>query len=117
MSNQLTMATALLAMTTLSSAAQASSYFGLSAGMSTLDVSTSDFDDALQGVPATSSLDDSGFAWSAQIGYRWGKYIAAELGYVDLGEAKTLTLEVDYGADNDDSGDHFDWGWAAVVKQ
>ena len=87
MSNQLTMATALLAMTTLTSAAHASSYFGLSAGMSSLDVSKSDFDDVLQGMPATSSLDDGSFAWSAQIGYRWGKYIAAELGYIDLGEA------------------------------
>ncbi|HYF48433.1 MAG TPA: NPCBM/NEW2 domain-containing protein [Planctomycetota bacterium] len=34
---------------------------------------------------------------------------------VDLGPAKTLTLVVDYGPDGDDSGDHFNWGWAAVV--
>jgi hypothetical protein len=35
---------------------------------------------------------------------------------VDLATAKTLTLDVDYGSDGDDSGDHLDWGWAAVVK-
>jgi hypothetical protein len=35
---------------------------------------------------------------------------------VNLGPAKTLELEVDYGADGDDSGDHLDWGWAAVTK-
>jgi hypothetical protein len=34
---------------------------------------------------------------------------------VDLATAKTLDLEVDFGPDGDDSGDHFDWGWAAVV--
>ena len=34
---------------------------------------------------------------------------------VNLGNAKTLTLQVDFGPDGDDSGDHFDWGWAAVV--
>lgn len=70
-----------------SNEAQAASYFALSAGMSSLDVSKSDFDSVLQGLPASSSLDDSDFAWSAQIGYRWGNYIAAELGYFDLGEA------------------------------
>ena len=41
---------------------------------------------------------------------------AAKMVSVDLGPAKALTLEVDYGADGDDSGDHFDWGWAAVIK-
>ena len=34
---------------------------------------------------------------------------------VNLGVARTLDLEVDFGPDNDDSGDHLDWGWAAVV--
>jgi hypothetical protein len=35
---------------------------------------------------------------------------------VELGGAKTLKLQVDFGPDEDDSGDHWDWGWAAVVK-
>jgi len=34
---------------------------------------------------------------------------------VELNEAKELKLVVDYGADEDDSGDHVDWGWAAIV--
>jgi hypothetical protein len=34
---------------------------------------------------------------------------------VDLGEAKELTLLTDYGPDNDDSGDHVDWAWAALI--
>ena len=41
---------------------------------------------------------------------------AAKIVSVDLGPAKTVTLEVDYGSDGNDSGDHFDWGWAAVIK-
>ena len=36
---------------------------------------------------------------------------------VDLSGAKSLTLLVNYGADNDDSGDHFDWGWACVIRK
>jgi len=40
---------------------------------------------------------------------------APEIVSLDLGSAKTLTLQVDY-ADDDDSGDHFDWGWAAISK-
>lgn len=36
---------------------------------------------------------------------------------VDLGAAKTLSLQVDFGPDEDDSGDHFDWGWAAVAPK
>lgn len=34
---------------------------------------------------------------------------------VELGEAKELTLQTDYGPDNDDSGDHVDWAWAALI--
>ena len=41
---------------------------------------------------------------------------AAKIVSVDLGPAKTLTLEVDYGSDGDDSGDHFNWGWASVIR-
>jgi OOP family OmpA-OmpF porin len=35
----------------------------------------------------TSSLDDSVSVWGAQIGYRFGKFLAAEVGYSKLGEA------------------------------
>jgi hypothetical protein len=36
---------------------------------------------------------------------------------VEIGAAKTLTLQVDFGPDEDDSGDHWDWGWAAVAPR
>lgn len=35
----------------------------------------------------TSSLDDSVSVWGTQIGYRFGKFFAAEVGYAKLGEA------------------------------
>ncbi len=34
---------------------------------------------------------------------------------VDLGTARNLTLRVEFGPQDDDSGDHVDWGWAAIV--
>jgi hypothetical protein len=34
-----------------------------------------------------STLDDSVSVWGLQVGYRWGKYFATELGYANLGEA------------------------------
>lgn len=69
------------------SAANAGPYFGLSAGVSKADISKSTYDVLLAEDISRSSLDDSDTALGAQIGYRWGKYVAAELGYVDLGEA------------------------------
>lgn len=35
-----------------------------------------------------SSLDDSQSAYGAQVGFRWNRYFAAEVGYAHLGEAK-----------------------------
>jgi len=43
-----------------------------------------DFDLAGTG---TSSLDDSVSVWGLQLGYRWGKFFATEVGYAKLGEA------------------------------
>lgn len=45
------------------------------------------FDFTLAGITGDSSLDDSVSAWGAQVGYRFGKYFAAEVGYANLGEA------------------------------
>jgi hypothetical protein len=42
---------------------------------------------------------------------------SAKIVALDIGNARSITLEVDYGPDNDDSGDHFDWGWAAVISK
>src|SRR5688500_10223891 len=75
-------------------------YFGLTGGLVSTDIgSKSDFDEGLaipiaQGLLAVgfddvdieSSLDDSDIGWGLEIGYRFNRYIAAELGYLDLGE-------------------------------
>ena len=42
---------------------------------------------ALAGIADDSSLDDSLSVWGVQLGYRWGKYLATEVGYSKLGEA------------------------------
>ena len=42
---------------------------------------------ALAGIGGDSSLDDSVSAWGVQVGYRFGKYFATEVGYANLGEA------------------------------
>lgn len=44
------------------------------------------FEFALAGL-GQSKLDDSVSVWGLQLGYRWGKYLATEVGYARLGEA------------------------------
>lgn len=86
-------------------------YFGVWGGGGSVDLqSRTDFDDAvvaalpseldnagfiddgvlyefaLAGI-GDSDLDDTISAWGAQVGYRFGKYFAAEVGYANLGEA------------------------------
>lgn len=86
-------------------------YFGVSGGASSIDVSRADFDafadnalvlgsiDLMLEDPSIlvdfqrtgeSSLDDSGTGWSAYAGYRW-RYVAAEVGYLNLGRASYRT--------------------------
>jgi OmpA-OmpF porin, OOP family len=79
-------------------------YFGISGGVTSADLSKNDFDEAFVSAfqdelaadsltsgyalfDAESTLDDSDKGWGIQVGYRWGSYIAAEVGYVDLGKA------------------------------
>ena len=45
------------------------------------------FEFALAGIADDSTLDDSLSVWGVQLGYRWGKYFATEVGYAKLGEA------------------------------
>lgn len=40
----------------------------------------------LSAMPTDSTLDDSLTPWGVQMGYRFNKWVAAEVGYVDLGE-------------------------------
>ncbi len=75
-------------------------YFGLTGGMASTDFgSKRDFDEGFaiplaegllaagfDDVDIESSLDDSDIGWGLEIGYRFNRYIAAEFGYVDLGE-------------------------------
>jgi OmpA-OmpF porin, OOP family len=51
-----------------------------------------------------STLDDSLSVWGVQIGYRWNKYVALELGYANLGQGTyslpgtlDITIETDAG--------------------
>jgi OmpA-like transmembrane domain len=100
-------AAALLAATlglTLANAAAAETgglYFGLTGGSTSFDMggSKQDFDEAI-GFPIAnafllggldvldyeSSLDDTDMGYGLQVGYRFNRYVAAEVGYVNLGE-------------------------------
>lgn len=87
-------------------------YFGLSGGLTTVDVSRNDLDqDFVDGfseafvelgvVPdaafVDSELDDSDKGWGVHIGYRINRYVAAEVGYMNLGEfnyANQVQLQV-----------------------
>jgi OmpA-OmpF porin, OOP family len=61
-------------------------YFGLSGGLAIPDLpSKRSFDAGLPGMAFTSSLDDTSEAWGVDVGYRWNRYIAMQVGYVDLG--------------------------------
>jgi OmpA-OmpF porin, OOP family len=76
-------------------------YFGISGGMAMVDIpSKAAFDEVfvpelqsfiaasgLTALSVSSSLDDSDAAWGLYAGYRFNKYVAAEFGYVNLGEA------------------------------
>ena len=91
-------------------------YFGLTGGATSVDFgSKHDFDTALIPTAAQlvvesgfdvvgieSSLDDSDLGWQLQIGYRFNSYVAAEVGYVDLGEAQYQAIIT-----ADDAGDTF----------
>ncbi|HET9445763.1 MAG TPA: outer membrane beta-barrel protein [Steroidobacteraceae bacterium] len=64
-------------------------YFGMGGGIAKMDLGSKSSFDAVAlarfGPPAGSSLDDSTDAWGLQVGYRFNRYVAAEVGYVDLG--------------------------------
>jgi hypothetical protein len=90
-------------------------YFGLTGGATSVDTSGSKQDrDEAVAIPIAmalesegfdvlgieSSLDDSDIGWGLHVGYRFNRYVAAEIGYVDLGEALyEAILAVDDGVE------------------
>ncbi len=95
------LATAIAAMSFASVASAEGFYFGLNYGSATFDANKKDFDtgfltpftkgvqaDGITVTSATSSLDDTDNGWSAVVGYRFNSYVAAEFGYLNLGEAR-----------------------------
>jgi hypothetical protein len=97
-------------------AEEAGWYFALSGALTSTSVSNSDIDNELlagleaglndqglllTGAGANSDLDDSDAGWGVHIGYRFNSWVAAEIGYLDLGEfvqTSELDLLVDDGA-------------------
>lgn len=95
------LATAIAAMSFASVASAEGFYFGLNYGSASYDLNKSDLDAAVvkpladqlatEGISvtsATSSLDKTDNAWSATVGYRFNSYVAAEFGYLNLGEGR-----------------------------
>jgi OOP family OmpA-OmpF porin len=77
-------------------------YFNVMGGATSVDMggSQEDFDEGiafpiaeaffnagLDVLDFESSLDDSDIGWGVQVGYRFNRFLAAEVGYVNLGEA------------------------------
>jgi OOP family OmpA-OmpF porin len=77
-------------------------YLSAFGGAGTIDISKNDLDAAflanMEGAAASlpiasevgesfSSLDDSSDVWGADVGYRFNKWVALEVGYINLGEA------------------------------
>jgi hypothetical protein len=60
-------------------------YVGAGAGQSTFDALPAIADD---GSLTTSSVDDTGTSWRLFAGVGFGRYVAFELGHVDLGQAR-----------------------------
>lgn len=87
-------------------------YFGLSGGITTSGESKSDITNKIirdiqtglapQGLALTAAtvnadLDDSDNGWGVHIGYRFNQYVAAEVGYLDLGKfvyTSTMALTI-----------------------
>jgi OmpA-OmpF porin, OOP family len=91
--------------------AQEGPYFGLFWGKGSTDISRSDLNElssdltiALGGTApsGTSELNDMDSIWGAQVGYRFNRWVAAEVGYVDLGKASYVAdLVSNFGGGNE----------------
>ena len=82
----------------LTVSAQGNWYMGGSVGRSVIDATGAEVergflvDDGF--VASGTSLDDTDSGWKAYLGYRFNRYLAAEGGYADLGEASFNTTIV-----------------------
>jgi OOP family OmpA-OmpF porin len=78
--------------------AQLAWYVGASLGRSVIAATSAEveqgflMDDGF--VASGTTLDDTDSGWKAYLGYRFNRYLAAEAGYVDLGEASFSTTIV-----------------------
>jgi OmpA-OmpF porin, OOP family len=100
---------AMLALGPAIASAQEGPYFSLFLGKGMIDISQSELNDfaandvVVNGggtVPTGSSdLNDMDTMWGVQVGYRFNRFVAAEVGYVDLGKANYVAnLRSDFGA-------------------
>jgi OmpA-OmpF porin, OOP family len=99
--------TAMLGLGPTVASAQEGPYFGLFWGKGRTDVDKSDLDaiavNLATGAGGTntagaSSLNDTDSVWGAQVGYRFNRFVAAEIGYVDLGKTNyTSELDANFG--------------------
>ena len=99
--------TAMLGLGPTVASAQEGPYFGLFYGKGSTDISRSDLNqlssDLTVGIggtepTGTSDLNDMDSIWGAQVGYRFNRFVAAEVGYVDLGKANYVAdLVSDFG--------------------
>ena len=82
----------------LTVSAQSSWYLGASVGYGVIDATTGEVEQGFlsdDGFVATgTTLDKTDVGWKAYLGYRFNPYLAAEGGYVDLGEASFNTTIV-----------------------
>ena len=94
--------------------AQEGPYFGLFLGKGSIDISRDDLNQLASNLTqqiggtaptGTSDLNDMDSIWGAQIGYRFNRWVAAEVGYVDLGKAHyEANLVSNFGAGNEAYG-------------
>lgn len=83
-------------------ATESGTYFGLSVGQSSFDVSSNDVKEFFI-VPSAIQVDDSDTAYAISLGYRFNPYFGIELSYNNLGEAVASetgrTTGLSYGVD------------------
>jgi hypothetical protein len=106
--------TTVLGLGPMIASAQEGPYFGLFLGKGSIDISRSDLNQIASNLTqqiggtaptGTSDLNDMDSIWGAQIGYRFNRWVAAEVGYVDLGKAHyEASLVADFGAGNEAFG-------------